>query len=65
MKNVALLTGTINTEIFNNTGNKICDIKERLNQYENSIDIYEIVNFLQLYLAKIVDILLRRENLNV
>ena len=29
------------------------------------IDIYEIVNFLQLYLAKIVDILLRRENLNV
>ena len=40
MKNVALLTGTINTEIFNNTGNKICDIKERLNQYENSIYRY-------------------------
>lgn len=27
-KNVALLTGAINTEIFNNTGNKICDVKE-------------------------------------
>lgn len=40
MKNVALLTGTINTEIFNNTGNKICDIKERLKQYENSIYRY-------------------------
>lgn len=40
MKNVVLLTGTINTEIFNNTGNKICDIKERLNQYENSIYRY-------------------------
>ena len=40
MKNVASLTGTINTEIYNNTGNKMCDIKERLNQYENSIYRY-------------------------
>ena len=37
---VALLTGTIDSSVFKNTGNKIVDVKERLEQYEKSIEKY-------------------------
>lgn len=35
-----LLTGTINSEIYNNTGNLIKSVDVRLSQYENSIEKY-------------------------
>lgn len=39
-KYVALLTGTIDSSVFQNTGNKIQNIAERLKQYETSITRY-------------------------
>ena len=35
-----LLTGTIDSGVYNNTGNLIKDISERLSQYENAIARY-------------------------
>lgn len=35
-----LLTGTINSSVYGNTGNRITDVKERLSQYEDSIERY-------------------------
>lgn len=35
-----LLTGTIDSSVYNNVGNKITDIKDRLTQYEISIEKY-------------------------
>ncbi len=35
-----LLTGTIDSSVFHNTGNKITDVEERLRQYESSITRY-------------------------
>ena len=35
-----LLTGTIDSEVYNNTGNLIKDIQVRLTQYENAIERY-------------------------
>ena len=37
---VVLLTGTIDSGVFNNTGNRIQDIPTRLSQYESSITSY-------------------------
>lgn len=36
----ALLTGTIDSGVFHNTGNRIINIEERLKQYQNSITNY-------------------------
>lgn len=36
----ALLTGTIDSSVYNNTGNKITNIVERLAQYESAIERY-------------------------
>lgn len=35
-----LLTGTIDSAVYNNVGNKIVDIQERLSQYESCIERY-------------------------
>lgn len=35
-----LLTGTIDSSVYNNVGNQITDIRVRLNQYEESIRRY-------------------------
>ena len=35
-----LLTGTIDSSVYNNTGNIIQNVAERLNQYESSIEKY-------------------------
>lgn len=43
MKNrnyTVLLTGTIDASVYNNVGNRITDISERLKQYEESISLY-------------------------
>lgn len=37
---VLLLTGTIDSSLFLNTGNQITDIQERLNQYNGAISYY-------------------------
>ena len=35
-----LLTGTIDSAVYQNVGNKIQDVRVRLNQYESSIECY-------------------------
>lgn len=40
MKLYLLLTGTIDSGKYNNTGNLITDINERLSQYESAISRY-------------------------
>lgn len=37
---VLLLTGTIDSTVYNNVGNKIVDVNERLLQYESCIERY-------------------------
>ena len=39
-KTICLLTGTIDANVFNNVGNRICNTSIRLQQYESSITRY-------------------------
>lgn len=38
-----LLTGTIDSSVYGNVGNRITDVEERLSQYESSIEKYILV----------------------
>lgn len=40
IKKTVLLTGTINSALFNNTGNKLKNIKERYSMYTESVESY-------------------------
>ena len=59
----ALLTGTIDSSVFNNIENLITSTEERLRQYESSIERYiSQSSFDQIVFPKTVDIHLRLTN---